>query len=528
MFVRNLLHPSDFVALAPQGMPTTLQYDDRGILEKVYWGYTRDDRVDITDCILSAAKITDEVRPFPFKISLKGGTTWITGVIYTDTTQFTNSVGYLPNCIKDEFISLFSDNPGNFHFFAACIDSLCTQFKGAVNIRRWLDMAGFDILPGFIAPANITKESITHSIEHCGYNFNQSPVVSYIIFRGSDILYEHTGLFKYVVSSVSRFNDSNGHIKAKLNIKNNNPIFIDYSELVKFDIHTNTMLVTDTHKNVLFAYPTDNKKRDKISTTITCEYCGCSFKCPEEGLVKCINDRCMSLNYSKVIRILSCFKLPEIPYNEYIKLVSNKEILDPVDILNTNIYSDMNLSATISDIFAAIVPITVVANKQLFTVITNQCNNNINTILFYLHNPEKIMSNLDINSTELVNLIQWLTNESNANDIINLLEHDKVSVQGKDIKFNGIPLFRNKTIMITGKFVHGDQGDIISILQSYSANVVTKLDDKTQCIVVGDIPEDVNSSAIRKCRQHNIPVFTESQFFDKFKIDEDLAENLLY
>ncbi|MBQ3184550.1 MAG: hypothetical protein IJB54_01060, partial [Firmicutes bacterium] len=83
MFVRNLLRPSDFVTLVPVGMPTTLQYNDTGMLEKVYWGYTPETREDLSSRMLSAAKITDEVKPFPFKIPLKEGTTWIMGVLYS-------------------------------------------------------------------------------------------------------------------------------------------------------------------------------------------------------------------------------------------------------------------------------------------------------------------------------------------------------------------------------------------------------------------------------------------------------------
>ena len=82
-----------------------------------------------------------------------------------------------------------------------------------------------------------------------------------------------------------------------------------------------------------------------------------------------------------------------------------------------------------------------------------------------------------------------------------------------------------KTIFITGNFVHGSTADIIAILKSYSAQVSNKVAD-CQCVITGDSMEDLDGRSIRYAKQNNIPVFTESQFFAKYEIDEDLSLNL--
>ena len=69
MYVNNLIHSSDFVTLVPMGMPTTLEFNEIGNLKKVYWGFG-DNKKDVSAEIFSAAKVTDEIKPFPFKINI--------------------------------------------------------------------------------------------------------------------------------------------------------------------------------------------------------------------------------------------------------------------------------------------------------------------------------------------------------------------------------------------------------------------------------------------------------------------------
>lgn len=80
--------------------------------------------------------------------------------------------------------------------------------------------------------------------------------------------------------------------------------------------------------------------------------------------------------------------------------------------------------------------------------------------------------------------------------------------------------------MITGLFSHGDIESIRAILNSYSATVCTIFEPGVNFVVVGDIHEDIRGQDVRLAIKSRIPVYSESEFFERYKIDQDLKENL--
>ena len=64
--------------------------------------------------------------------------------------------------------------------------------------------------------------------------------------------------------------------------------------------------------------------------------------------------------------------------------------------------------------------------------------------------------------------------------------------------------------------------DIAGILEGYSAEVIQKFDQSADCVVVGDIPENVNGHAISQAKLLQIPVMQETSFFAMYGIDNDL------
>ena len=174
---------------------------------------------------------------------------------------------------------------------------------------------------------------------------------------------------------------------------------------------------------------------------------------------------------------------------------------------------------------SAVIPKSDVSSAIISQFVTN-CNNTLQTVKFYISHPDRIALNLSLRSADASRLMRWLSSADNRTLLLEVLDYPRIKFSGVGAKFIGTPMFRNKVIMITGKFTHGDIGEIIAILQSYSATVVTKFDGTVQCIVVGDIPEDVDGSAIRNARNHSVAVYSESEFFARFQIDDDLAQNL--
>ena len=85
------------------------------------------------------------------------------------------------------------------------------------------------------------------------------------------------------------------------------------------------------------------------------------------------------------------------------------------------------------------------------------------------------------------------------------------------------PILRNKTICVTGKFIHGTLEDIISIIQSYSGKVVTSFDNSVSFVVVGHF-ENEDPNIIELAIGYHIPVYGEDDFFRYYGIDADMVD----
>ena len=97
-------------------------------------------------------------------------------------------------------------------------------------------------------------------------------------------------------------------------------------------------------------------------------------------------------------------------------------------------------------------------------------------------------------------------------------------------KFDGDPIFRGNTFVITGKFKRGDYPEIQSILMSYAANVVPDIEPGQKLpdiVITGSLNDGISGKIIQKARLHNIPIVEEDVFFTQYEIDQDLANNLL-
>ena len=131
------------------------------------------------------------------------------------------------------------------------------------------------------------------------------------------------------------------------------------------------------------------------------------------------------------------------------------------------------------------------------------------------------------NSLMLKRLIGWISDPYNATTLLTLLDSNQINIVETDKKFEGAPIFRNKTIAITGKFKHGDLAEIASILRSYEATVTINIKGHADCLLVGDLNENIDGRSIQLARENSIAILNESQFFAQFEIDNDISSNLL-
>lgn len=520
MYVRNLLHAGDFLEVVPVGLPLTLQYDENGVIEKVFKGF-KPNEYNISDTILDIIKVNHTV---PLRVPLKDGTTWIKGTLYT-ATQFEDE-GKLSEAISSSILKHYLQHPDQFNFFAGGMESLSCVFRGAQPIRQWLQMTGFNILPGWLITANPTKEQFVKMLSVNKCTFRLPMISDYIIYRNGEVIYTSTDLSQYICKSISTFIDSHGNIKVSLDLGLDEPVIVHYSDVVTHNIQPGRLVVLDVYGEILCTYQGNSRSKHVVEDTITCPVCKKIIPVSKSGVCKCNDTHCMSRQYDRIVHFLKCLSLPVFTYDEYKQYIKDDALICFTDVMILPQYDGMKIQTTLSKFLSAVVPDPVVQDNNVFTVLCNLCNNSKESLLYYINHPDKIISDLGLSGTEYRELVHWLYDLQNVSDVVTLLESDQVEIVSTDQKFEGAPIFRGKRIMLTGKFNHGDYNEIYSILQSYAAEVVTKFDNSVDCVLVGDIAENVNGSVIKSAKSSGITIMEENNFFISYGIDEDLQLNL--
>lgn len=520
MSTRNLLKPGDFVSLVPNGLYLTLQYNSEGNLQKVYQGFD-DNREDVTKELLP---VFVSSRVVPLKIHITKGTSWVKGVLYTGKT-FTGS-GKLPDCTVDELKSYFIKSPDQFNFFAGDMNSTATVFVGINGVRQCLSLARFHLLPGWLVPAYFSDQIFDSWLGSNQFTFNPHTVTGLMINRKGESHFESTNLSQYTISKSDRYTDRNGYIGCKLTLSDSSVKYVDYSDVVKFQLEENTLIILDdlqiTHSIHLSNYVRSIPKQ------ITCDCCGKSFESPLSGKVQCPDIHCISRIAPKVDLFLSTLNLPQPKPEVLESWIKNKDILSVPDILILPEYKDIKVETTLSKLLRSMVPIDVIPRSEVFTVFANGCTNNIKTFRYYVTYPSFIVSDLGISHVDLPKLVAWLSDGCNACDLTTLLDSPQIQIKEVDKRFEGAPIFRGKTLYVTGKFIRGDHAEIAAILQSYSAKVTTVYTEEVDGILVGSKNEDIDGVSINNAKKRNIPVMEEDSFFLEYGIDDDLRANLVY
>lgn len=501
-------------------MRTTLQYNANGVLEKIFNGYA-DDKSNVSSELLDAVKKSKIV---PLTVPIKGGTTWVEGVFYTSKAFITS--GILPMCVEPDMILDIKSNPKDYGFYAGNVDSLAASFKAVLTIRNWMKMAGFQTLPMFMIPDKLTNEAFIKMVNNDKYPFKFPLISGYMIFEGLDCRYHPLNLTQKVVKSVDRFTDSNGYIKASVMDTDKSTSVYQYTDILNYSIDSNTALICKTNGQLI--YSTTQSPLPKLNR-LTCDFCGNTFMSPNAGPVSCSDPHCVSKLYPDVVRMLNTFDLPIIEYDKFKKYLDKKKVLCLTDVLLLPEYKSTSISVTLCKLLQAVVPVDVCADASEFMKISYACNHSSKTFRYYVENPDRLRIELaqSANSLMFKRLIDWLNDPYNATTLLTLLDSDQVTILETDKKFDGAPIFRDKTIAITGKFRHGDAEEIASIFRSYSANVTINIQDDADCLVIGDLRENIDGKSIQVARENNIPVFGELQFFAQYQIDDDITANLL-
>lgn len=520
MFAKTFCKPGSYLTIVPVGLRATLQYNANGVLEKIFNGYS-DDKSNVSSELLDVMKKSKLV---PLVVPIKGGTTWVEGVFYTSKTF--NKSGVLPMCIEPDMILDIKCNPDKYSFYAGRVDSLAASFKAVLTLRNWLKMASFNTLPMYLIPDKLTNEAFIKMVNNGKYPFKFPLISGYMIFEGTDHKYRPLNLTQRIVKSVQKFTDESGYIKATITDTTKHDSIHQYSDVLTYCIDKDSMLVSKSNGELI--YSTTQSTLPKVNRII-CSCCGNNFMSPKSGPVACSDPNCPSKLYPQVIRMLSAFELPIIEYSKFKTYLDKKKVQCLTDIFLLPEYKDALIATTLPKLLEAAVPPDVCADNSEFMKISCTCNHSSKTLRYYIENPDRLRIEMaeQINSLMLRRLVDWISQPYNASTLLTLLDLDSINVIETDKKFDGAPIFRNKTIAITGKFSHGDLSEIASILRSYEATVTINIQGDADCLVIGDLNENIDGKSIQLARENNITMFSESQFFAQFEIDDDITSNLL-
>ena len=506
----------------PVGVHITLQYNVSGNIEKVYTGF-KDERKDVTDTLMPTLLKNNTV---PAKIHITKGTSWVYGVLYT--AELFAEPGNLPGCVESKLLDTYLNNSVQFNFFAANMNSTAADFKGPTPIRQCLTIAKFKILPGWLVPSNISDAVLYDWLHKDSFPFNPDVVSDYVVFRKGDIFNLSAGLKQFIVNKVKKYTDVNGYVKGTIYKTDKESISVDYSDIVTYNIQPNSLVIMNSNNEIVYTQATDNKKRDKRSNVLSCSYCGKSFNVPKTGYVQCTDIHCSSRLVPRLKQFMSVVKLPPVPDDVLSAYISSKDITCIPDLLLIEDYKDIKLEITLAQLLRSLVPVSLISRDDIFVYFANACNNNAKTFRYYIHHPDMIESDLGIKHIDLNKLFAWLMDGYNLSDLTTLLDSHQFILKNAEQKFEGAPIFRGNTIYITGEFVHGTTSDIISILNSYSAKVVTQFSDNVDWVVIGDTQDSIDGKSLNAARALGISIATESQFFNHYGIDDDLKLNLVY
>lgn len=511
MDIKDNFKSGQYAVPVPAGVPITLQYSQKGIFERAFIGLI-ESGAEVSYTMFNSLY---ESNCFPVKIPATGGTTFVGGVLYT--SHYNDVNGELPECEICEKCIDFIDDSSNYNFFACVVNSKSVVLRGANQVYRWLHMAKFTTLPGFIVPAPVSDDTFMYTMKKI---YTCMPgVVGYVRYNFSDVDYISCNLTKHRILDINKFTTEYGYIKYEISLETGH-INVDACDVKKFNLYVRTYVILDECNHIVHSF--NNQYDHYIYDSLVCDWCGREMQMPDIPNVKCLDELCMSNRYHEFTLFTHTHSLPELTFDEYERYCKSDRLHSVSDLFTLSPWNSFHIESTLEDFLRSVIPIRVVSNFNIIRALVSHCNGNINMLKYYISHPNAINQDFHMGGSEVSRLIQYLSKDYVKDEIDNLMKCENVSIVSDNKKFDGAPIFRDKTIFLTGKFIHGSTDDMVSILNSYSAEVVTSYGADIDCVLVGDMLEDVNSIAVHDARLRNIPVFNEIEFFNKYGIDSDM------
>lgn len=521
MFAKTVCKPGSYIEVVPVGVLATLQYNKNGLLEKIIPSINFDDGNEE----LKKEEFTEFAKAVPATIPLSGGTTWVSGVFYTENIPI--SSGNVPYCMYEDIIASVLAGE-EIRFYACNVKSLAASFAGSLAIRNWLGIAKFMILPGIVVPVDFTEDTLNMLMVSGNYKFAYPYIAGYMVFDATSCQYIPTDLVQDIVKGVETFLSASGYVKAKVSFEGTDRLIenLNYSEIIRGDVQKGDCILYESDGSKVIAVRDSMSKKSQLDKNFTCPVCGKKYKVPVTGVVQCNDPHCMSLQYEYCKKMLSTLNLPTIEFDQYRNYVKSNEIICVTDVLMLPQYKELHPKVTLSEAISASVPIDVCADASLFDKFSAACNQSVETVMYYAQNPQRIRVDLNLTDSILLRrFAEWLSDGYNVSTLQTILTSVDVIVPAK--KFDGAPIFRNSHFAITGKFKRGSHSTVASILESYSATIDQDVSERTSLVIIGSTLENIDGAMVKAAKERGIETVGEDDFFARYDIDKDMASNLL-
>lgn len=525
LVTKTFCRPGSLIYIVPTGLLVTLRYDAHGELNGVFKGYAAhgdDLGEEISGDFLQAILKNGLVPP---SVRITGTTTVAWGVFYSD--EFKSPIGKVPECEYDRIIADIISGNIKYKFYIGNVDSGAASISNPTSLNTWGKMSGFDILPSWLIPSDATDTSLKDFVSsNIHYPFKYPLISGYIVYEGAVKPYFYPlNLQTVTVTGATKYVSHSGYIKYRVQYGSDETITMNYPDAAFYNIKKGSQLVLDGD-TVIWSNTKSSNHSDRLAKRIVCKSCGKILDVPDTGYMTCSDPYCTSLLYPRIERLCKVLDLEVLTKEKFDKYVENSDLQILPDLLLLPEYKDVKIKKNLWEIIFACLSVEVLTDTQWLIKFCNRCNNNYQTVKYYFDSPVKIYTELDMNVSR--RLATWLSIPRNILELDTIINSSQIELEVHDriMSFDGAPIFRNKTIYITGAFKHGTIAEIRAILESYSATVVTDFDDYVQCVLVGDIKDNLDGQAILAARELHIPIFNESEFFAKYTIDEDLEKFL--
>lgn len=528
LITKTFCKAGSLVYIVPTGLLVSLRYDAHGDLNLISKGFFTHGDPEIEN-----AAITDDFRKavithglVPGSVKFTGGTSVVWGVFYSDV--FKTPVGDVPQCEYDRIINDIIGGNIKYKFYIGNIDSGAAAITNPTSLNTHSRMSGFELLPSWLIPTDANDSTLKgYIMSNIHYPFKYPLISGYVVYEGTEKPYFYPLNLKTITVKDTAMDVSHsGYIRYRVHYGDCDYFTMNYPDAAFFNVKRGSQLVLDG-ETVIWSNTKSSNHSDRLSKRLVCKSCGRILAVPDSGAMTCSNPYCTSLLYPRIERFCSVLGLDVLPKAQFDKYVASSDLQIFPDLLLLPEYKDVTIHKNLWEIIYACLPMEVGTEKQWLIKFCNRCNNNYATVKFYFDGPIRIYTDLDMNVSR--RLANWLSEPQNIIELDTIINSDQIdiAVQNRIMSFDGAPIFRNKTIFITGTFRHGTIEEIKAILESYSATVVTDFDEYINCVLVGDIKDGIEGQAIISARELKLPIFNESEFFARYEIDEDLEKFLL-